>query len=223
MRKVTTVQMIAVNQEQPDEKVVHIASRVLSRGGVVVFPTDSVYGIGCCARDENPGYARIFSIKKRPATQSLPWLIADIEDLRRYGKNISCETMRLASQLWPGALTLVVDASDLVPQMYREKDNTVALRIPDSNLVRQIIREVQCPLATTSANTHGKPSPISAVNLENSIVCQSDLTLDGGSTVYAQSSTIVRCEKNSYTILRQGAIPASRVEELINGEDGRGN
>ena len=121
---------------------------------------------------------------------------------------------KLAARFWPGALTLVVRASDAVPAEYRAPDGTVALRCPNSDLVRKIARVVDMPLAVTSANTHGHSAPAKSGQLEVRIVDEVDLTLDGGPAPLGVASTIVGCLGDAPTILREGAIPTSEILQL---------
>jgi tRNA threonylcarbamoyl adenosine modification protein (Sua5/YciO/YrdC/YwlC family) len=207
--------VMRVDQRHPGDGCVARVSDVLAGGGVVVMPTDSVYGIGCAALPGNPGLGRIFDIKRRERTQTLPWLVADGDDLLRYGRDVPEWASRLAREFWPGALTLVVHASREVPGEYlRPGDGTIALRLPDSNLVRQVARRVGVPLATTSANTHGAPSATSGMAVESRLVELSDLTLDGGPAPIAVASTIVSCLGDAPEVLREGAIPAARIAEV---------
>ena len=144
--------IVTVDQDFPERSVIDEAVAVLAFGGVLVMPTDSVYGIGCAATPNNPGHGRIFGIKRRDLSQTLPWLIADAGDLMRYAAELTPAAVALATAFWPGALTLVVRASDEVAPEYRNADGTIALRLPDSNLVREIARRAGCALATTSAH-----------------------------------------------------------------------
>ena len=125
--------VISVDQNRPTQDVIDRACDVLVGEGVLVMPTDSVYGIGCLASPANPALWRIFDIKHRDRTQTLPWLVADEEDLVRYGRDVPASARRLAAAFWPGALTLVVEAAGTVPPEYRGADGTIALRMPDSN------------------------------------------------------------------------------------------
>lgn len=201
--------IVACDQQHPSPEVLADAEQVLRDGGVVVMPTDSVYGIGAAATPGNPGHARIFDIKRRDRAQTLPLLVSDPSELDRLAASVPEWARELARRFWPGALTLVVRASEAVPEEYR-RDGTVALRVPDSNLVRALAREVG-PLAVTSANTHGMPSPASSDDIERRIADASDLTLAAGPTPGGVASTIVDATGSEPKILRQGAI-ASSVE-----------
>ncbi len=206
--------VLRVDQRVPQYDVMQEAARVLREGGVLVMPTDSVYGIGCAATSGNPAHQRIFSIKRRERSQTLPWLIADPEDLYALGQEVPAWMYELARELWPGALTLVVRASDAVPPEYRAANGTIALRVPDSNLVCSLVREVG-PLATTSANTHGEAAPTSGAGVEPRIVEAADLTLDAGPVPIAIASTIVGCEDGRLRVFREGAIPANAIRHLV--------
>ncbi len=203
--------VLRVNQERPESGVVEATAKVFAAGGVVVVPTDSVYGIGCAALPNNPGLERTFAIKHRDHAQTLPWLVADLDDLDRFGADVSDRARRMAAAYWPGALTLVVRASKAVPAEYCDARGTIALRLPASELVRQLARAVGSPLAITSANTHGKAAAVSGASVEPRIVREADLVLDAGPAPLAVASTIVDVTAEPPRILREGAIPASEL------------
>ena len=207
--------ILSVNQDAPSQEVLREASATLAFGGVVVMPTDSVYGIGCVATPGNPGHERIFQIKRRDRAQTLPWLIADFDDLSRYAQDLPDAAVELAMRFWPGALTLVVRASEEVPPEYRGADETIALRMPDSNLVRELARRAGAPLATTSANTHGVDAATSGSGVEDRIVREVDLVLDGGVAPLAVASTIVSVAGDTVRVLREGAIPAGEIMKIV--------
>ena len=205
--------IVQVDQQRPTRSVVDEAVATLAFHGVLVMPTDSVYGIGCAATPSNPALGRIFDIKHRDRAQTLPWLVADPSDLGVYGADVPEYAIKLAMRYWPGALTLVVRASDQVPAEYRAADGTIALRCPDSALVRTLARSVGAPLATTSANTHGEAAATSGANVEPRIVEAADLTLDAGPAPVGVASTIVGCLGPEPQVFREGAIPTFRIME----------
>ncbi|MBR2684096.1 MAG: threonylcarbamoyl-AMP synthase [Atopobiaceae bacterium] len=207
-------EVLLTNQDHPSEDVLSRAVYELAAGGVVVMPTDSVYGIGCAAFAGNPAHQRIFSIKHRDPSQTLPWLVADFDDLTRYAAELPPSAFELVTQFWPGALTLVVRASEQVPPEYRGADGTIALRMPDSHLVRELSRRVGMPLATTSANTHGEAAATSGSGVEARIVAEADLTLDAGPAPLAIASTIVSLVGTEPRVLREGAIPAHQIIKI---------
>lgn len=207
--------VLPVDQDTPDRDVLLRAADVLKDGGVLVMPTDSVYGIGCAALPDNPAHERIFEIKRRDRAQTLPWLVASPDDVARYGADVPEWAFELARAFWPGALTLVVEASEAVPEEYRRADTqTIALRCPDSNLVRILCSLVGVPLATTSANTHGEAAATSGSGIEERIVEEADLVLDAGPAPVGTASTIVDCTGEGPKILREGPIRAEDIRRV---------
>lgn len=207
--------VVQVNQYNPSRSVLDEAVATLAFNGVLVMPTDSVYGIGCAATPQNPAHERIFAIKHRDRAQTLPWLVADASDLGTYGREVPDYALALAVRYWPGALTLVVRASSAVPEEYRAANGTIALRCPDSNLVRSLARSVGMPLATTSANTHGEEAATSGAGVEARIVAEADLTLDAGPAPVGVASTIVDCTGPEPVVLREGALSVAQIAECV--------
>ncbi|HIZ17976.1 MAG TPA: threonylcarbamoyl-AMP synthase [Candidatus Olsenella stercoravium] len=202
------------DQVAPDPQAVERAAAVLREGGVVVLPTDSVYGICCAAMAGNPAHARIFDIKRRDRSQTLPWFVADVCDLERYGRDVPTWALRLAERSWPGALTVVVRASEAVPPEYAQPSAdgaTIALRVPGSELDRAVVRATGVPLAQTSANTHGAPAATSGSGLEPGIVEAADLVIDAGPAPVGVASTIVDATGAEPRILRAGALTEAEV------------
>lgn len=207
--------MLAADQMAPAEEAVDAIADVLAHEGVCVLPTDSVYGLACAATAGNPAHRRIFEIKERPLTQTLPLFIADEEDLDAYGRDVPQWAHVLAQKFWPGALTLVVTASDaLAPEYVQESTGTVALRVPESDLVRALVRKVGA-LTQTSANTHGNPAATSVEEIEDRLFELADLVVDGGSSKIGAASTIVDCMKAEPKILREGAITEADIEKAL--------
>lgn len=202
-----------VNQDNPSPEALDAAVEVLKSGGVIVSPTDSVYGLVCAATPGNPAHRSIFAIKQRPRAQTLPLFVADPEDLPRYAAGVPAWAHALVRAYWPGALTLVVTATAALPAEYLAPTGTVALRCPNSELVRELARRVG-PLAQTSANTHGKPSATTGVSVDSHIVDAVDLTLDGGPAPIAIASTIVDCTGPTPRILREGAITERDIKRI---------
>ena len=148
-----------IDPEKPSAEVINLAATVLRDGGIVVFPTETVYGIGASAHSCF-GPHEIFDIKVRPLEKPLPWLVEDDDALLdTYGVDVPEYAHNLAKAFWPGALTLVVDASDKVGKDFRADDGTVALRSPDHEVVMELIQASGGPLIATSANTSGQPAP----------------------------------------------------------------
>ena len=200
------------------------AARVLRAGGLALLPTETVYGIGVSVAafsgwqdvpGPETGYGRIFSLKRRDLSQTVPWLVDGPAALTRYGKDVPAQIKVLAERFWPGALTLVVQASPDVPAFMRAADGTVALRASASPVIRELIAELDSPLAVTSANTHGMPAPISFGDVEPRILEGVDAAVDGGETPCRDASTIVAVRDGRPVILRAGALTAEEIAAAL--------
>lgn len=200
------------------------AADCLTAGGLALVPTETVYGVGVAisafaANLEIPGpdtgYGRIFTLKRRELTQTVPWLVDGPAALERYGKDVPHSICALAEKLWPGALTLVVPAADDVPSFMRAADGTVALRASASPVVQELIARCGSPLAVTSANTHGKPAPISFDEVEPRILAGVDVAVDAGETPCRDASTIVAVRDGELQILREGALAVREIRAVL--------
>ena len=192
----------------------------LKDGRLALVPTETVYGVGVAvaafasfkgAPGPETGYGRIFTLKRRELSQTVPWLVDGPEALDRYGRDVPVQVRVLAEKLWPGALTLVVPASDRVPPFMRADDGTVALRASASPVIRELVARCGSPLAVTSANTHGAPAPTSFGEVEPRILEGVDIAIDAGQTPCRDSSTIVAIRDCEPAILRQGALGAAEI------------
>src|SRR5450759_1899166 len=210
--------VIHIDPEAPSAAAINLAASVLREGGIVVFPTETVYGIGAAA-SSCIGPQEIVDIKLRPASKPLPWLVETQDALDTYGVDVPEYAPRLPKHFWPGALTLVVHASDRVGKDFRDSRGTVALRCPDHEVVQELIRASGGPIITTSANTSGNPAPGTFEEIEPRIIASADLTLDGGETHHGVHSTIVDCTGPEPVIKRQGAIPDEAVFAAAKGVD----
>jgi len=199
-----------VDPENPNAEVINLAATVLRDGGLVVFPTETVYGIGALAESKF-GAQEIFEVKVRPLDMPLPWLVESEDALDTYGVEIPEYAHRLAKKYWPGPLSLVVKASERVGKDFRAPDGTVALRSPDHEVVTELMAAAGGPIIATSANTHGLPAPASFRDVEPRIITAADLSLDGGETEHQQASTVVLCTGPEPVVLREGAISTAGI------------
>lgn len=209
----------------PHPLAIRDAAQVLTAGGLILTPTETVYGIGVAvgayasSGDEAPapetGYGRIFTLKRRDVRQTVPWLVAGERDLEAFGVDVPEGVHVLARAFWPGALTLIVKASDRVPRFMRAADGTVALRASASPVVQALVRACGSPLAVTSSNTHGAPAPASFAQVEARILAGVDAAIDAGETVCHDASTIVSLLDGELDIIRQGALSAADIESAL--------
>ena len=174
----------------------------LRAGKPVIFPTDTVLGLGV-AVNYAPSPAELYQLKQRTDDKPIAWLVGSIDDLARYGKNVSAEALELARAHWPGALTLIVEASDEVPPAYRSAAGTIALRVPNDAIARTLIEQVG-PLATTSANISGEPAPTRTEELSPALTAR--VATVAGEALDGHASAVVDCTQTPVRVVRQGAI-----------------
>jgi L-threonylcarbamoyladenylate synthase len=190
------------------------AARVLAAGGVVAFPTETVYGLG--ASLEHPtAVRRVFAIKGRPSGHPLIVHGADDAILDRYATSLPPEARALAIAFWPGPLTLVVPRATRVPDTVTGGRNTVGLRVPDQPLARAMLRALGAGVAAPSANLFGRTSPTTARHVMADLGEHVDLILDGGPCAIGLESTILDLSEAPATILRSGGISAEAIERVL--------
>jgi len=206
-----------IDPENPSAEVINLAATVLRDGGIVVFPTETVYGLGALA-DSKFGPHEIFEVKVRPADLPIPLLVETEDALDTWGSQVPEYAHRLAREFWPGAVTLVVKASDRVPRDFRAPDGTIGLRSPDHEVVLELLAASGGPIFATSANTHGNPAPGTFDEVEPRIIAAADMVLDGGETEHQMASTVVLCTGAEPQIVREGAVPSDKILAVAHGE-----
>ena len=188
--------------------------KTLLAGGVAVFPTDTVYGIGASV-DAPSAIDRIYELKDRPKSKPIPILLDNPAQLHRFTDSARENAVRLAESYWPGTLTLIVEANDCVPTLCRDIRSTVALRVPGHDVLRKIIHESGGAIAATSANRSGEQETRSAVKAVASLVSLPDVALCGRVFGRHGPSTIVDCSGDDITILRVGAISEAEISAKV--------
>jgi L-threonylcarbamoyladenylate synthase len=184
------------------------AYEVLQKGGLVAFPTDTVYGVGALAF-EGKAIESIYAAKDRPIEKAIPILIGDPADLEKVGIEIPETARQLAARYWPGALTILVPKRPDLPAAV-SATATVGVRVPDHGVARRLLRRAG-PMAVTSANISGAQSPVTAQEVYEQLRDRIPLILDGGKTPGGVPSTLVDCTVPDLKILREGPLS---LEEL---------
>lgn len=197
-----------------DATLIERAAEVLRKGGLVAFPTETVYGLGADA--SNPeAVARIFSAKGRPADHPLIVHVADATALDRWAVGIPLEARVLARAFWPGPLTLVLEKAPGVPDITTGGRSTVGLRAPDQPIAQALLNAFGGGIAAPSANRFGRVSPTCADDVRGELGDRIDLILDGGSCEVGIESTIVDTTCTPFQILRPGGISADALEAVL--------
>jgi len=190
------------------------ALAVLQAGGLVAFPTDTVYGLAALAFNSR-AVKKIYEAKDRPVEKALPVLIADPSDLARVSLEVSLAADRLAACFWPGPLTLTVLKHPDLPEIVSDMP-TVGVRIPDHPLARSLLRSAG-PMAVTSANLSGHTSPSTALEVFTQLSGRIALILDGGKTPGGVPSTVVDCTGAEARILREGPVSRDQIKSCLAG------
>lgn len=190
------------------------AGEILKSGGLVAFPTETVYGLGADALNEEAA-ARIYAAKGRPSDNPLIVHIARREDLRGIVKEIPDAAWKLAEAYWPGPLTMILKKNDRVPMGTTGGLDTVAVRMPDHELAKALILAGGGYIAAPSANTSGRPSPTTAAHVEEDLAGKIDMILDGGPVSIGLESTIIDLSGKEPVILRPGYISREMLERVI--------
>jgi L-threonylcarbamoyladenylate synthase len=190
------------------------AGEILKKGGLVAFPTETVYGLGANALDEEAA-AKIYAAKGRPSDNPLIVHIAETEDLEKIVKRVPEKAWILAEKFWPGPLTMIFQKNDLVPYGTTGGLDTVAVRMPDHEIARALIKSGGGYIAAPSANTSGRPSPTTAYHVEEDLGGRIDMIINGGSVSIGLESTIVDMSGEEPVILRPGYINQEMLNEVI--------
>lgn len=190
------------------------AVAVLRAGGLVAFPTDTVYGVGAHAYLP-AAVARLYTAKVRPEGKAIPLLLGDAADIERVSRDLPQLTQRLMDAFWPGALTLVVPRNPELPDIVTAGGPTVAVRLPDHPVPRALARALGASLAATSANLSGQAEASSAADVLAQLDGRIDLLLDGGRCPGGVPSTVVDLTAQPPAILRQGALDPGLLQRLL--------
>ena len=189
------------------------AGNIIKSGGLVIFPTETVYGIGANGLDEK-AVQKIFIAKGRKPDNPLILHICDIEMLGKIAQNISDIEFKLMNAFWPGPFTIILDKTASVPHAVTGGLNTVAIRMPDNEIARTLIQYSGVPIAAPSANISGKPSGTNVNDIDKELCNKVDYIINGGVSSIGLESTVVRVIDNIPHILRPGKITAEQIKEV---------
>ena len=211
-----TKRLIVKDREHPDVKQLKEAAETLRNGGLVAFPTETVYGLGANALNEEAA-KKIYEAKGRPSDNPLIAHIADFEDLFPLVDAVSKAGEKLMEAFWPGPLTLIFPKSKLVPYTTTGGLDTVAIRMPVDPTANALIRLAGVPIAAPSANTSGRPSPTTADHVWQDMNGKIEMIVDGGEVGIGVESTIIDVSGETPMILRPGAV-TQEMASLVLGE-----
>jgi len=212
MRKPTRTEIMPTTYPRALEQ----ALQVLKQGGLVAFPTDTVYGVG--ALTTLPlAVEQIYHVKGRPRSRPIPILLDSAESLEKVAEDIPPEAWSLADRFWPGPLTIILRRSPSVPDVITAGGPNVAVRVPDHEFVLRLLHAAGGALATTSANLSGRPDPVTAEEVLGYLEGRIDLILDGGRCPGGIASTVIDLTGASPTVVRQGPISPQELQQELHG------
>ena len=209
-------EVLRVDPAAPDPELIARAAACLRAGGLVAFPTETVYGLGAHALDR-AAVQRVFAAKERPANDPLIVHVAAIDDLAPLVVEIPRAARDLAVRFWPGPLTIVLRRSERVPDEVTAGLDTVAIRVPSHPIAQALLQCSRLPIAAPSANRFSRPSPTRAAHVLADLGGRIDMILDGGPTSVGLESTVVDLADQPPTVLRPGAVDAATLQSVLPG------
>lgn len=199
--------IFVVSAVQPDEAAIREAARVLREGGLVAFPTETVYGLAADATNPK-AIERLNQVKGRPPEKPYSWHLAEEAQVRQFVQDVPPMAARLMQTFWPGPLTIVLPAKE---------QGTIGFRVPNHPVAQQFLRECRRPVVAPSANRSGFPPPTDGKEVLAALDGQCECLLDAGPTPLGRESTVVSVAHDRLTILREGAISAEDVRRAAAG------
>jgi len=205
--------ILKIDPENPDITLIRKAAKVIKNGGLVVFPTETVYGLGANAFDTE-ACKKIFKAKRRPADNPLIVHVASFEQIYDVAEYIPKTAEKFMKKLMPGPFTMILKKKSIVSDVVTAGMNSVAIRFPEHPIAKLLIREAGVPIAAPSANISGRPSPTKAEHVIEDMYGKVDIIIDGGDTLYGLESTIINFTTDPPTLLRPGPLYPEQLQEI---------
>ena len=202
--------------KKPDEKTLAKAGKLIRAGEVVVYPTETLYGLGADATNAD-AVKKIYVMKGRPKNSPIPVIVADIVMLNELVVNVSLIAERLIKSFWPGPLTIIFDAENSLPAELTAGTGSIGVRIPDSTIAVKLVRAAGRPVTATSANLSGKEVPSSISEIVTQLAEKPAMIIDAGKLAPSAPSTVVDPRGKTIKILRHGAIGEKAIMEVLAG------
>ena len=189
-------------------------SKIIKNGGIVVFPTETVYGIGTNGLNKD-AISRLYDVKQRPKTKPISLLVSSIDMVEKVACDITNMEYKLMEKFFPGPLTIILKKKSIVPDNLTNNTDTVGIRMPDNIIAKKLIEYANVPIATPSANISGRPSGTNIDTIINDFKDKVDYYIDGGESKLGIGSTIVKIENGYPVILRDGSISKKQILECL--------
>ena len=189
-------------------------AQIIKKGGIVIFPTETVYGIGTNGLDKN-AIKKLYEVKQRPLNKPISLLVNNIEMVEKIAKNITEVEYKLMERFFPGPLTIILEKRDIVPDILTSNTNTIGIRMPSGEIAKKLIEFASVPIATSSSNISGKPSGTNITDIKKDFEGKVDCFIDNGESELGIPSTVIRIIDNIPHILRQGAISEEKIKAYL--------
>ncbi|MGB9740575.1 MAG: L-threonylcarbamoyladenylate synthase [Candidatus Bathyarchaeia archaeon] len=206
--------VLKVDSQNPELEKIHVAADLIKKGGLVAFPTETVYGLGADALNPTAVLA-LFEAKKRPLDNPPIVHVGKVNEVYRLVTEVSPKAKMLMEKFWPGPLTLIFKRSEIVPKVTVAGLDTIAIRMPKHNVALALLRESGCPIAAPSANLAGKPSPTRAEHVLEDLNGRIDAILDAGQTNIGVESTVLDLTHDPPQVLRPGGTPYEDLKKIL--------
>lgn len=212
MRKVIFLKIIRIDAGNPDSKALSEAAKVIRAGGIVIYPTETAYGIGAKATDA-AAIEKVYNAKKRPKEKKLTVIVSCVGMAGKYGE-VTAEVQKIIERIGPGPVTFAVKKKPCVPDSLNSE---LVFRVSSGAVARGLAELSGCPITATSANLSGEKTAYSVKDIDSFVLSRADLVLDAGKLEEKPVSTIVRVSSGRVEVIREGAVSRKRIEEALNG------
>lgn len=205
---------VRVNLQSPEEAILTEATRIVSGGGVIVYPTETLYGVGADARSAS-AIAKVIRAKKRRDNKPILTIIHSVEMLSQLVAEIPSSAEVLVKEFWPGPLTLVFKSRSEIPEELTQGSGTIGVRIPSSTFCLALLQRCNCPLTSTSANISGEPVHRTIEEIKHAVNQEVDLYIDAGELPDSKPSTIVSVVGGKPKLIREGVISFEVLRKFV--------
>ena len=206
--------IIKINSKKPQKNYIDLAAKTIQEGGLVAFPSETVYGLGANIYNEN-ALRNIFKAKERPQDNPLIVHISNFDELHKLTSHISLKSLSLAKKFWPGPLTLILKKNSNISNVVSAGLDSIAIRMPSNIIALELIKKSRVPIAAPSANISTRPSPTHGSHVINDLNTKVDVILDGGNVEIGVESTVIDMTGEVPELLRPGKITKEKIEEVI--------
>ena len=208
--------LITINPNNPDVKALQEAARIIMQGGIVVYPTETVYGIGV-RFDDQQALQRLFELKNRDQNKPVLLLLSKADDLARISSSVPPEARILTERFWPGPLTLVVPAAPELSALVTGGGPTIGCRVSSNASAAALVLACGMPITSTSANLSGGANPTSISDIPDDVIDRADVVIDAGPTPGNTASTVYDISQKPFRCIRPGVIPEADITAALEG------